>query len=333
MLKNHLFDYGADDDGEMVGGRACAVFVEHKLFGRVAARECRVGALVAAIGVGQDAVFLDFDAGSDEDVVETAVRVVFGREVVECAVEGVCEVADDIRVAECAVVGDCLVALLVLVEVEVAGEEDGECAVDFLHLLADELGALETCLDADVVHVEVEEEKFAARIFVAEFTPCADAGAGCVPAFFAGDVGCLAEPEVAVIDEAELVGIVEDGRVLAAFFAVFAAYADVFEAGEGVLEVIKLVAVAFLGAEDVELMVSDERREGGETSFPSVADHRVAAVVEAQVIGGEVETRGRLLFFLIAAGHQGDGHEHKGKNVLGFHEDVVLKCFGFRYML
>jgi len=41
-------------------------------------------------------------------------------------------------------------------------EEDGERAVDFLHLLTDELGALETGLDADMVHVEVEEEEFAA---------------------------------------------------------------------------------------------------------------------------------------------------------------------------
>jgi len=159
---------------------------------------------------------------------------------------------------------------------------------------------------------------------VAEFTPCADAGAGCVPAFFAGDFGCLAQPEVAVLDEVEFAGVVEDGRVFAAFFAVFTADADIFEAGEGVLEVVELVAVAFLGAEDVELMVSDERCEGGETCFPSVADHRVAAVVEAQVIGGEVETRRCLLFFLAAARYQSHSHEHKGKNVSGFHLTVIL---------
>ena len=136
-----------------------------------------------------------------------------------------------------------------------------------------------------------------------------------------------------MLDEVELVGIVEDGRVLAAFFAVFAAYADVFEAGEGVLEIVELIAVAFLGAEDVETVESHDVADIGHALPPAVADHRVAAVVEADVVGGEVEPRGRLLFFLIAAGHQGDGHEHKGKNVLGFHDDVVLKCFGFRYML
>lgn len=132
-----LFDDGADDDGEVVRRRACAIFVEHELFRGVAAGESRVFALVAAVGVGQYTVFLDVYARSDEDVVEAAVRVVLGREVVECAVESVCYVADDIRVTECPVTGDGLIAFFVLIEVEVAGKEDRQGAVDLLHFLTD----------------------------------------------------------------------------------------------------------------------------------------------------------------------------------------------------
>ena len=50
----------------------------------------------------------------------------------------------------------------VLVNIEIPGKECGEVAAEFVDFPLYEFGAFHTCLCADMIHMQVEEQEFAA---------------------------------------------------------------------------------------------------------------------------------------------------------------------------
>ena len=134
-----------------------------------------------------------------------------------------------------------------------------------------------------MVHVEVEEEELLARSLVAEMSPRADAWAYGIPSQ-ARLVRMFREPEVAVVNQAEQVGAVEDGRMLAGFKAVVAPDADIVVAGQGCLQLVELPFQSLLRAEDLEAVGQDEPCHHRIALPPSVALQRVLMVGIADVV-------------------------------------------------
>ena len=171
-----------------------------------------------------------------------------------------------------------------MVDVEVTGEDDGCSLGDFANALYDELRCFAACRSADVIHVEVEEKEFLLRLHVLELSPCADADAGGIPAE-AGLLGGLAEPEVAVVEESDVVFLIEDGGIFAFGLSIVTAHAYIVVAIEALQEVEELrveylLCTEDVGSEEVHLVADDWA-----ALFPTVAALVVFLVLIADVVG------------------------------------------------
>ena len=229
-------------------------------------------------------------------MVDAGGGVVAGAEAVEGAVLGEAEACGFVAVLEESGAGEDGEDLVVLIYVEVAGEHGEALALGhLLYALADELGGLAACDLTDVIHVEVEEEELLVGAEVEESSPGADAYAGGIPSE-CGAVGGFVEPEVAAVEQAHAVLLVEDGAVLAVLLAVVACHADVAVAVEVLKHVEELPLKYFLGAEDIG-------------AFP--VEH-VAHDAAADVVGAHGE-------FLGGGAEGGQGEEEEGKEG-GFHK-------------
>lgn len=102
------------------------------------------------------------------------VDAAFGKtvriEVVESSVERISVVALLVRIAEDAFADKCVVGLVGLVDVEVSRQDSRQilASSQFFHLFLYEESALHTGFLADVVHVEIEEQKLETGIFAFE---------------------------------------------------------------------------------------------------------------------------------------------------------------------
>ena len=73
--------------------------------------------------------------------------------------------------------------------------------------------------------------------FYDKFTPCANTDADRVPAQ-ARFVGCLAQPEIAMVKKAQFSFLIKDGLMLASPFSVIASDTDIIIAIEGMFHVL-----------------------------------------------------------------------------------------------
>ncbi len=163
-------DLDVDHDGEVVGGGARYVALQLNLLGCVGGGN-GFGLLRRAVGVGQDTVFGHFYVRGHEDVVDAAFGEVVGGVVVKRAVGRVTECCRFVGVGKRAAVGDREVRVVGLVNVEVARDECLTSGSDLPDFLLHEFRTLHACLRADVIHVEVEEDKLLAGGLVDELTP------------------------------------------------------------------------------------------------------------------------------------------------------------------
>ena len=272
----------------VVRGCAAGVLLEAYLGGSVLALHF-LGALHGSpVGVGEDAVAVDAELRREEDVVYAARAEAVGVEGVERAVLGEAQACRGVRVLQYARVGEYLEYLVVLVYVEVARHHHGSALGYLAYLAHYELGGLTTRHDAHVVHVQVEVVELESRLQLLELSPRADAYACRVPAQL-GRVGGLVEPEVAVVEELEVVFLVEYGRVLAGLLAVVAAHAYVVvvvECGTHVAELLHehLLCAEGIGSLEVHLIAEHLAARG-----PHVAVLLVALVAVANVVGAHIE--------------------------------------------
>ena len=256
--------------GEVVGGGAGLIGLDVDLLGVVL--DLSLAAVVAdgAVAVGEYTVLLHLEIGRHEHVVDAAVGVAIGGKAVEGAVEGIAQPSRLEGVAQGTAFGKSPVGAVGLVYVEVAGENDRQPLAQRPHFLLHEVGALDAGLLADVVHVQVEEEELERALLILEVTPRADAGQDGIPAH-TGGVGRLGEPEVAVVEQLETAGAVEDGGMFAPLSTVVTAHTDVVEARQAVLQRIELMLEPLLRAEEVEVVEPDEVGHDYTALAPAVA--------------------------------------------------------------
>ena len=237
-------------------------------------------------------------------MVYAAVGLSAGVEAVEGSVGGMAMAAVPVAVVEEAAGQEEVVGFVVLVYVEVSGEDYRLALCYCAYLVQDEYGALPACLCPHVVHVQVEEVERPAPCGAVELSPCADARTGCVPAF-AGTVGGLGEPEMSLAEEGDGVTVVEDGGILALALAVVASYAYAGVVGKLVLHVLQLFLEYFLGSEYVGMLEEDKAAEGGAALRPAVACGIVALVLVSDIVGADVQS--------LACGHEGQHQYYKWK--------------------
>ena len=101
-------------------------------------------------------------------------------------------------------IGKDAVYLVVLIHIEVTGDDHGCALRNLADTAHDQFGGFMPCHYAHVVHVKVEEvECFVVGSRLAgKLTPRADAHTGGVPSQ-PGTVGRLAEPEVTLVEQAQ----------------------------------------------------------------------------------------------------------------------------------
>ena len=188
-------------------------------------------------------------------MVDAALCEVFCFEGVEGAVFRETYAGGIVRVFQQSRLGENGVNLIVLVHIEISGEDDRKTIGHFLDALHHQFGRLAPGHYAHMIHVEIEVVKglwslyiVAVGLFIGlvvlacfhrKLAPSADANTGRIPAQ-GGLVRRLVEPKVAMIEELELVFFVEDGLVFATMFAIVASYADVIISVQGFLHVKKL---------------------------------------------------------------------------------------------
>ena len=229
------------------------------------------------------------------------VDAAFGKtvriEVVESSVERISVVALLVRITEDAFADKCVVGLVGLVDVEVSRQDSRQilASSQLFHLVLYEESALHTGFLADVVHVEIEEQKLEAGIFAFEVTPAANTGQYGIPAF-ARHVRSFRQPEISFFYDVEFVGAVEDSGVFAFVFTVVAAYADIIITGKGFFHLVK---EAFLCDENIEVVVLHDLGNHRITLSPAVSTGGVVTVGISQVVGGNGE-RSRLIALTVA---------------------------------
>lgn len=132
-----------------------------------------------------------------------------------------------------------------------------------------------------MVQVCVDKEELPAVAASPQDYPRGQAFAGAVPAFRAGPLGLLAEPEGPRIEQFEGVGTEEDGIELPGAVAVLAAYTDRAVIGQQGSEVIVLVGQQLLRAEDIGCLLTEHRGDAFAAEPPVVLP--VLGVVVAHV--------------------------------------------------
>lgn len=163
------------------------------------------------IAVGQYAIMVHFELRRQEDVVDAALRLQVGLKGIEGSILAEALLGHGIRVVQQSRVGEDGVDFVVLVDIEVTREDDRRLTVgEFLYLLHDELGPFASGDHSDMVHVQIEIIELHLGSLVAELTPSADSYAGGIPSE-SGTVGGLTEPEVAVVEQLQIVFFEEDG--------------------------------------------------------------------------------------------------------------------------
>ena len=244
----------------------------------------------AAVHIRQLAVFLHRELLGQEDVVyPLTLAQALGVKAVEGAHVDVAELGNAPCVRQQAALIYELEAVIVLVDIEVAGEHCGQVVLVGAYALHDHLGALGARRHADVVHVQVVVDEPELGMLQAEHAPGTYPDAGRIPSF-ARAVRRRRKPEVAALDEVEFVSVVEYGGVLTALLAVITPHADVLIARELRLEVLELMVKAFLRAEDVKAVEANELRHIRVALLPAVARFVIALIVHADVIGGKGES-------------------------------------------
>jgi len=304
-LVKGLFRY-SDEDGIVVGGESALIAAEGDLLrgiGRfLLVNRCAVG---GPISIGEDSIGIDACLRRNEDVVDARRGVEVGLEAVEGAGLGKPQSRGEVAVFQDSGLGEDAVDFVVLVDVEVAGEDDGCSLGDVADALHDELSGFAACRSADVVHMEVEEKEFLLGPHVLELSPRADANAGGIPAE-TGLLWRLAEPEVAVVEESDMVFLVEDGGIFAFGLAVVTAHTDIVVAVEALQEVEELRVKHFLCAEDVggeEInLIADDRA----ALFPTVAALVVFLVLVTDIVGAHEHLGGNIV-----SGERGEEEEEK----------------------
>ena len=139
------------------------------------------------------------------------VDAAFGKtvriEVVESSVERISVVALLVRITEDAFADKCVVGLVGLVDVEVSRQDSRQilASSQLFHLFLYEESALHTGFLADVVHVEIEEQKLETGIFAFEVPPAANTRQYGIPAF-ARHVRSFRQPEISFFYDVEFVG-------------------------------------------------------------------------------------------------------------------------------
>ena len=164
------------------------------------------------------------------------VDAAFGKtvriEVVESTVERISVVALLVRIAEDAFADKCVVGLVSLVDVEVSRQDSWQilASSQLFHLFLYEESALHTGFLADVVHVEIEEQKLEAGIFAFEVSPTANTRQHGIPSF-ARHVGSFRQPKITFLYHVKLVCAIENSRMFTFLFAVVATYTDIIITG------------------------------------------------------------------------------------------------------
>ena len=148
----------------------------------------------------------------------------------------------------------------------------------------DELGALTACLDAYMVHVEIEVPETQLCLSVLKTCIGAYARQGCIPPLRSRHVGCLRDPEVARVEQAEAVALVEYGLVFAAVDAVVTPHTDIVVFGQCGQQVVELVLLDLLRAEYVEVDPLDLLAYYGAASLPAVSVAGIASIIVAHVV-------------------------------------------------
>ena len=264
------------------------------------------------VAVGADGIGVDMCGGADEDVVDALVGDARLLEIIPGAVLGKAQAGGFVAVLEQAGLGEDGVDLVVLVDVEVTGE-DGQ-SLAFGHLLdalAYELGGLAAGHAAHVVHVEVEEDELLLGAEVEETSPGADADAGGIPSQ-GGAVWGLVEPEIPAVEQAHAFLFIKDCRIFAVLFAVVAPDADVVVAVEVLQHVANLTVEDFLSTEDFGLFPVEQVAEDLAAARPYFAADAVAVVPVADVVGPDGEFLGR-------GGERGQGKEDAEEG--GLHDE------------
>src|SRR5690606_31329871 len=92
-----------------------------------------------------------------------------------------------------------------------------------------EFGTLFTCFHAYVIEVCIEEEKLKTGLLFPEESPCADPRQCGIPSLV-WNLGIFGEPKITLLQYLKFINVIKYGRMLALFFSVVPAYADVIEA-------------------------------------------------------------------------------------------------------
>ena len=209
-------------------------------------------------------------------------------EAVERAVCGKTQTGSRIAVLQDARRGKDLEDLVVLVHVEVACHHHGRTLGDLANLSHDKLGSLTTGHDAHMIHVEVEMEEAQARCLLLKLTPCADANADGIPSQLRR-VGGLVKPEIAVVQQLQVILLIKDGGILARLLAVVAAHTNEVVVVERSTHVAQLSHKHLLGAEHVGSLKVYHVTHNLAACSPHVTVFLVAVVAVTDIVRAHIQ--------------------------------------------
>ena len=114
------------------------------------------------------------------------VNLVFGEpscvKCVECSVVGVFDFSQVVGVLYHSTFGYCFVGWMMLVDIEITGQYIGAAMAELFDFFHYQIGPFNPCFHSYMVHVGIEYQKFLARAFFLETSPCTDTDTGGVPA-------------------------------------------------------------------------------------------------------------------------------------------------------
>ena len=213
----------------------------------------------------------------------TAVGVGIVVIIIERTILGIAQAGSGVAVAKQSRIGEDGIYLVILVDIEVAREYNRGVASYFTNLTHHKFCTLTTCHNADMVHVEVEVEELQVRTLVLKFSPSTYSDASGIPSEI-GSSGVLRQPELAVIQQLDIVFLIENGGILTLTLAVITTYTYVVVAVERCKHILQLRIEHLLSAEHIGLFEVDDAADTWTTLLPAVSVFSIRIVLVAYIV-------------------------------------------------
>ena len=177
----------------------------------------------------------------------------------------------------------CGIGFVVLRYVEIARYNCGLFANNLLNLLHDELCTLPSSRYANVVEMRIDCHEDFASLLVFELCITRYAFEGCVPTLRTWNLRRFAQPEIAFLQNLELVFEEEDRRVFSLRRTIGPPYSNVVVLGHEGKQILELSVQNFLHSHDIDVVPLNVVGHSVLSNIPTIAGLIVAIVLQANV--------------------------------------------------